>query len=196
MKTKNIILPLLCLVILSCNSNSVDSNFEQKLSQNDIIIDSNGDNKIESNLKMQLKEYLIAFNGGDPDVAISYCYPDMFVILKQRFPEEFTIGGVKEMMRKTVRETKESAKKVNATFDLEIGDITNRVDLGSEKLYSVLFSLNTKKGLDEMKMGEEIIAISNNYGENWKFLSKDPELAPDILKMKFSEETVNKIMEK
>lgn len=193
MKQKFIIIGFVILTA-SCNYQPNNSSTNQK--ESTIIID-NGDNAtIDSILKVQIKEYLTAFNGGDPETAISYCYPDMFVWLKQQYPEEYSIETVKEMFREPIREMKKMAREKNLTYDFEIGKITKRIETGTDKLFTVVVSIIAKKDFDEIKMGDEIIAISIDNGENWKFIQKDPETAPDILRMKYSQDIVNQIMSK
>jgi len=180
------------LLFISCNYNTktesktgYDINFK---------IDTSENTEIEKILKNQLMEYLIAFNGGDPEKAIGYCYPDIFIWMERQFPYDYNIESVKEMYRESINNLKKTAKEENLTYDFQIGEITNKINLGDQKLYSVVVSIIAKKKFDEVKLGDEIIAISFDNGSNWKFIQKDPETAPSILKMKFSNDIVQQIM--
>jgi len=191
MKQKFIIIGFVILTA-SCNYQQNNSSTNQKEST---IIVENGDNStIDSILKVQIKEYLTAFNGGNPETAISYCYPDIFIWMERQFPNDYNIESVKEMYRESINNLKKTAKEENLTYDFQIGEITNKIDLGDQKLYSVVVSIIAKKKFDEVKLGDEIIAISFDNGSNWKFIQKDPETAPSILKMKFSNDIVQQIM--
>jgi len=185
----------LLLILTFFNACNYKSQTESK-KENDINfkIDSVKNTKIEKTLKNQLMKYLIAFNGGDPEKAISYCYPDIFIWMERQFPNDYNIESVKEMYRESINNLKKTAKEENLTYDFQIGEITNKIDLGNQKLYSVVVSIIAKKKFDEFKLGDEIIAISFDNGSNWKFIQKDPETAPSILKMKFSNEIVQQIM--
>jgi hypothetical protein len=191
---QNLILIGFVILIASCNYQPNNSSTNQRESV--IISDTTDNTAIDSNLKIQIKEYLTAFNGGDPETAISYCYPDMFVWMKQQYPNEYSIEAVKEMFREPIREMKKMAREKKLTYDFEIGKITKRIEVGSDRLYTVVVSIIAKKDFDEIKMGDEIIAISIDDGKNWKFIQKDPETAPDILRMKYSDDIVNQIMSK
>ncbi len=182
------------ILITSCNYQTNNTSTNQK--ESTIIIDNTDNSTIDSILKVQIKEYLTAFNGGDPETAISYCYPDMFVWMKQQYPEEYSIEAVKEMFREPIREMKKMAKEKKMYYDFEIGKITKRIETDTDKLFTVVVSVIAKKDFDEIKMGDEIIAISTDNGENWKFIQKDPEIAPEILRMKYSQDIVNQIMSK
>ncbi|MDD3893258.1 MAG: hypothetical protein PHE03_13250 [Bacteroidales bacterium] len=187
---------IIAFVILTASCNYQPKNSSTNKNESTIIIDNVDNTTIDSILKVQIKEYLTAFNGGDPETAISYCYPDMFVWMKQQYPEEYSIEAVKEMFREPIREMKKMAREKNLTYDFEIGKITKRIEIGTDKLFTVVVSIIAKKDFDEIKMGDEVIAISVDNGENWKFIQKDPETAPEILRMKYSEDIVNQIMSK
>lgn len=185
-----VIYPILTTLLLySCynepsNKHSYEKNQIAKISND----------SIENNLKSQLKEYLTAFYGEDPETAIRYCYPDMFIWMKKNLPDDYNMDLVKDVFRETVRDIKRSAIKNNLTIKFEVGEITKKIDLETDKLYTVVVYFIAKKKFDEVKTGGEVIGISNDNGLNWKFLDKSPESAPDILRMKFNESIVNQIM--
>jgi hypothetical protein len=187
---------LIGFVILITSCNDQPKNHSTNQEKNIITINTNDNISIDSILKIQIKKYLTAFNGGDPETAISYCYPDMFVWMKQKYPKEYSIEAVKEVFRESIRKMRKTTEERNLTYYFDIGEITNRIENGENKLFTVVVSIVAKKKFNEIKMGDEIIAISNDYGKNWKFIQKDPESAPQILKMKYSDDIVNQIMRK
>lgn len=155
--------------------------------------------KIEKRLRTQLEEYTFALNSGDSKLALSYLYPDLLEWTFQQAPVNYTKDDVKNMFADEIISTNEDLIKQNINLSYEIGDITNKMDLGLEKIYTVIFYVIRKEGFKETKAGEEIIAITIDNGENWKFLSTDPEsdeILKSVLGMKFSEEVVNRILNK
>lgn len=184
------------VIIYSCVQNNEPKNVLSTEKETTIRVDTVGNQEIEKNLKDQLNNYLVAFNGGDPDIAISYCYPDMFVWMKQQFPAEYSMDFVKETFKKPVREMKKMVKEKKLSFEFKIGEITRRIDLGKDKIYTIVVSVIVKKDFDEISMGDEVVAITIDNGMNWKFIQKDPETTPDILKMKFSQSVVQQVMRK
>jgi len=187
--------PTIFILIFSCTFDRQHNNTSLDESETIVSIDTVGIMIIEKNLKNQLNEYLIAFNGGDPDKAVSYCYPDMFVYLKQKYPVEYSMEAIKEScIREPVRNMKRMMEEKNVTYEFKIGEITKRIDLGTDKIYIVVTSLIAKRDLDEITMGDKIVAISNDNGQNWTFMQKNPESTPPVLKMKFSQEVVRQVM--
>lgn len=193
MKQKIVIIGFVILTTV-CDYQPNTSSTNQKES---IVIINSGDNaNIDSILKVQIKEYITAVNGGDPETAISYCYPGIFDWMKQQYPEEYSIELIKEIIKEPIIKMKKIVKEKNLKYDFEIGKITKQIENDTNKLYTVVVSIITKKDSDEIKIGGEIIAISIDNGKNWTFIQKDIETAPKILRMKYSLDIVNEIMKK
>lgn len=161
-------------------------------SPNSIILLSNS--TIEKKLIEQLTEYLSSINGGNPDIAISYCYPDMFIYLKQQYPDEYSIELVKESFKELINDMKKSSKERDITYSFKVGDITRRIDLGKDKIYGIMTSVVAKKGFEEISAGGEVIAVSNDNGLNWKFIQKDTISTVPILSYKFTNEVIQLVM--
>lgn len=178
-----------CLLLaVSCTS-STNINEEQA----NVVGDTSG-TEIEKKLKSQLNEYLVAINGGDPDKAINYIYPDVFVYMQQQYPNDFSIERIKDEMREPVRKMKKLVEQKRVAYDFEIGDFTRKIDLGKDKIYTMIVSINGKMGLNKHTLGQEIISISNNGGKDWKFMELKNEMVKPILLMKFSSSTVDKVL--
>lgn len=159
-----------------------------------IAFDTTWNAGIEKNLRKQLSEYLKAFSEGDPEKAISYCYPDMFTYIKQQHPNDYSLEEVRESFMESTREIERMSKDEGMTFKFQIGAITERIDLGADKIYVISASIIAEKNLDKISMGDEVVAITNDGGENWTFLQKDTELTPSVLKIKFSDGIVRRVM--
>ena len=156
--------------------------------------DTIGNKEIEMNLKNQLYLYSVAVHEGDADVAISYIYPDLLVYLKQQYPDEFSITSMKESFREMGRDMERTKKEMGLTYEYKIGKIINRIDLGHDKIYIIENYLIGKKDLEEYSERGVVVAITNDNGQNWTFMEKDPESIPPTLRMKFSEDVVRQIM--
>jgi hypothetical protein len=151
--------------------------------------------QMEKNLRYQLTEYLLAVNEGNADAALKYIYPDVFVYMKKQYPEDFNIDRIKKQMRESLGKMKASVKQQKLTYSIKIGEITNRVTSGTYTIYTIVVRITSKKGLDEASFGEEVISITGNRGVDWTFVSTSDITAP-ILNIKFSQETVSKILRK
>jgi hypothetical protein len=185
-------------LLLSCGQEqSVKQNVINDTNGN-VAIDTTGNAIAEKNLKMQLKEYLVAFNGGDPDKALYYIYPDIFEYLRKQYPDEkFDMQEIKDtLFIEPIRKMKKLVKEKKISYEFEIGDITKKVNYKTNKLYIVLTYVNAKVKLDKHSMGGEVIAISNDNGINWKFVQNDPETISGILKMKFPQTIIDELLTK
>ena len=174
---KKIIILLLSIFFISCSQNSNSS------------ID------IESNLKKQLNNYMVAYNGGDPDEAIKYCYPDMFVFLKKEFPAEFNIEQVKDVFKSTIKKMSDESKLNKFKYEFKVGEITKRINLGQDKIYKIVAYVIVKKDNKEIKNGDEVVAVTNDGGKNWTFIQMS-ESTPLVLKIKFPNDVVQQLSEK
>ncbi len=192
MKQKFIIIGF---VILTISCNNQPNNFSTNQKETTIIADKSDNAIIDSTLNVQIIEYLTAFNGGDTETVISYCYPDMFVWMKQQYPKGYSIEAVKEAFREFLGKMEE-VKEKNYIVDYEIGKINKRIETENHIIFTVEVSLVAKKGSDVIKNVDEIIAISIDYGKNWKFIQKDPEMSPNILRIKYSQDIIDQIMSK
>ena len=186
---------LVILSLLSCNQNKLP---EQSAFTNrsEMRLDSIGDPVIESNLTKQLNEYLDAMWGGNIDKAIDYCYSDMFIWMKNELPEQYSMDLVKGYFKQLMEDFRSQQAKSGLEIEFKIGDIIKRIDLGQDKIYMIVTYIKGKKGYDEYSLGDVTIAISNNNGKDWKFLAREEESTPPIIRMKYSEEIVQEIMKK
>lgn len=193
--TKLLIISIAAAFLMSCGQNQQNQNSDNNGS---VVIDTVGNAIAEKNMKLQLKEYLVAFNTGDPDKALYYIYPDIFEYMKQQYPDEqINMQEIKDsLFTEPIRKMKKLVKEKKIEYEFEVGEITKRVNYHESKLYVVITYVNAKIGLDKHSMGGEVVAISNDNGDNWKFVQNDPESISDILKLKFPQNIIDKLLTK
>ena len=182
---------------ISCKQSNV--NTEDDNTKSDIILDTIGNSIAEKELRIQLKDYLVAFNNGDADKAISYVYPDAFVYLKNNYPNDYlNITEIKDsLFIGPINKMKKISQQKHATYEFEIGEILKKVDYKNAKLFKVITRINSNIGMDKHSYGGEIIGISEDKGVNWKFMQNDDiEMTKGVLKLKFPDSVINKILEK
>jgi hypothetical protein len=178
---------ILLLALTSCNNNPIrDENKEVSVTEN----------FAEKNLKTQLNDYLVTLNGNNPENAMDYVYPDVFVYMKAKFPDDYSDEMMQEVLTSTMTKMKKLTTQKKVTYNLSVGDITSKISDGNSRIFIVLANVNVKKGLDTHTFGQRTVSISNDRGKNWKFMELDNEMAKPILKMKFSDEIVDAVMEK
>ncbi|MEA1896620.1 MAG: hypothetical protein U9N53_03020 [Bacteroidota bacterium] len=194
MKTQLTLYVIFIILITSCVQKKQGDNMINKKLETIVNADTIGNKEIEMNLKNQLYLYSVAVHEGDPDVAISYIYPDLLVYLKQQYPDDFSITSMKESFREMGRDMERTKEEMGLTYEYKIGKILNRIDLGSDKIYIIENYLIGKTDLEEYSERGVVVAITNDNGQNWTFMEKDPESIPPTLRMKFSEDVVRQIM--
>lgn len=183
------ILIFLCACVSSSNP---DEQYVE--STIDIIDDFKSEKEYDLKMKSQLTDYLEAFNGGDVDKAVSYCYPDMFRYLQDSYPQEYSLEFVKKEFRKMLMDFNNENKLNNVKVEFELGEIIKRLETDSDILVVIVTKVKSKKGYDEIIMGGEVLAISSDEGDNWKFIQKDTETTSKVLKYRFSQESITQIM--
>lgn len=193
--TKFIIISVAVALLVSCGQSQQNQHSDNN---GRVLMDTIGNALAEKNLKSQLREYLIAVNTGDPDKALYYIYPVVFEYLKQQYPDEqFNIQEIKDsVFIEPIKKMKKFFKEKKIVYEFKVGEITRKVNYNDNKLYMVITYVNSKVGLDKLSMGGEVIAISNDNGVNWKFVQNDPESIAGILKMKFPQNIVDKLLTK
>lgn len=193
--TKFILILATSLILVSCEQNQQKQRPDKNGS---IVMDTVGNAHADKKLKAQIEEYLIAFNTGDADKALYYVYPDIFEYLKKQYPdEEFNMQEIKDtIFIEPIKKMKKLVKEKKIEFEFEVGEITRKVNYHDSKLYMVMTYVNAKIGLNKHSLGGEVIAISNDNGENWKFVQNDPETINGILRIKFPQNIVDKLISK
>ena len=187
-----------CILVLAAGCNYTPERQVASKTQKVSVVDTTSYVNADSILKAQLLNYYTIYNSGDIDSALSLMYPGMFLYLKMEDPEgyEQNLDEIKAGLKLVADDMEQYELEYNTTINTVIKDIVKRVEYKSDKLYVVVSSMESKQGLNEINVGQEIIAISVDNGENWKFMQKDPDLTPEILRMSYPIEVINKLMYK
>jgi len=196
---RRFLITLLATIILSaCGNKKIQ---QQTDNNGNVIIDTIGNALSEKNMKSQFREYLAAFNNGDVDKALFYIYPDLFEYMTKQYPEEnVSIQTLKDsIFIKPMKMMKELNNERKIKYKFVIGDVSKKTNYKNSKFYIVLATIETKTGLDVHSFSDEVIAISSDKGSNWKFIQIDqesPQVAKDIIRMKFPESVINELFSK
>ncbi len=202
---------LLTLVIFSCNNNQHNSSSSDKgatlfstvqdsVSEgwyNETLTPYTGKDKAEKNMISQMNTYNNALFRGDIDNASLYIYPDGIKYYRKYYPE-ISDKAIIQTIYKDVSEMYQTLKttydKKGIDYNIIVSNITNRVE---DREYIII----TFEAVSVLTQGEKRIhdnpetniGVSHNKGKNWTFLALIDD-TPNILRMRFDEETINKIM--
>ena len=164
-----------------------------------------GQNQVEKNLMSQIDTYQKALLRGDIDGAASFLYPDAITYFRRFYPQDFTDNAIIREFYKDMSETvvKMIQEYKNNGIDIEmiVVDIERIIETNNA-IFSV-FGL-TMQMYNEGAKGEKYIhvsptsedytvGISFNKGQNWSFIALNED-TPNILRLKFSNEIITKVM--
>lgn len=197
--TKSFIL-LLIILNIGCKQTTVSNvELKEEVLKNDskINLTESDDLSKDKFLKSQMDDYMKSILERKFDLVYDYCYPDVFLWIEDKYPnmvknrEDF-----KEIFLEPMKKLSELAKNKETSVEYEIGEITKRLhsEDGNTMIYLIVSSITIKHKLEERKNGDENVAISFDGGKNWKFMIKDIEMTKEILDYKFSEKSINKLL--
>ncbi len=156
---------------------------------------------IQTNLRTQLNEYLVAFTQGDTERAVNYIYPDLFVWMEKKAKNEGYKYGLEDMKKDFAESLAEmnriisqTPKKVKFFWSLE--DLEKIAEVNNYIIYICKTSLIGKIENEEIKLGDVTVCISSDRGITWRFLNRDDENCPEILRIRFADSIVQKVMAK
>lgn len=194
-------LVLIIILIIGC---------KQEKANNEIIVpEENNDNnlKIElthSNdlskdkfLREQMDEYMKSILKGNLDIVADYSYPDIFLWINEKYPNKINNReDFKKVFLEPINKLNELKKNKDITIEYEVGKITKRLNSanGNTMIYLIVTSFIIKHKFEEIKKGDENVAISFDGGNKWKLMIKDEEMTKEILSYKFSDESINKLL--
>ena len=202
---------LLTLVIVSCNSNQQKSSSSNKETPqlstaqdsvpegwyNETLTPYTGKDKAEKNMISQMNTYNQALLRGDINNASLYIYPDVIKYCKKYYPElsdRAIIQTLYKDMSEMYHTLKTTYDEKGIDYNIIVSNITNRV---ADKEYIII----TFEVVGVLTQGEKCIhdnpetniGVSHNKGKNWTFLALTDDV-PNILRMRFDEEIINKII--
>jgi|GEM_PF-2094643 len=208
---------LLLLVLISCNQTNKNSNDSKELTTNDSsstkppegfdIGEANayiGKDKVELNFISQANSYSSALLKNDQDNMKYYLYPDAINYFRKLFPQYTNEELYNEFFKsgyKIAHEMDSIYANSGVELSLVVCNIDRKVDLGQSKFFIFEYTsqlyreaatkikyIHTKSDLNDKSIG-----ISLNNGRSWTFLTMNND-TPNILRLRFSEEIVNKVM--
>ena len=153
--------------------------------------------KSEQNLISQFNTYKKALLIGDVDNISRYMYREAIKYYKKYYPELSEDEILKGFLKETANiyaKAKEEYNKAGIDYDIIINDMTKKVS--EKESLIIIFTVTGILSKNEKKLHsapEATVGISNNGGKNWNFMAFTDEI-PNILRMRFSEETINGIM--
>ncbi|RKS15534.1 hypothetical protein [Flavobacterium sp. 120] len=196
---KSIIL-LLIILNIGCKQTTVSNvELKEEVLKNDSKINLTESNDLSKDkfLKSQVDDYMKAILGRNLDLVYDYCYPDIILWAEDKYPDMVkNKEDFKKVFLEPMKKLSELEKDKETSVEYEIGEITKRLhsDDGIAMIYLIVSSITIKHKLEERKNGDEYVAISFDGGENWKFMIKDIEMTKEILSYKFSEKSINKLL--
>lgn len=154
-------------------------------------------NKMEKNMLNQFASYNSALLRGDFDNACHYQNKDAVEYFKKFYPGE----SDDEIMRKFYTSLSESMTQTIKKFEdhgikLEfvVSRINRKVTQDDNVIYVFEIAINMiGENIQLHTSPEETIAISVNRGKNWTFNNINED-TPNIMRISFSEDVINKVM--
>ena len=147
-------------------------------------------NLIEEELMNNFLIYFDAFLKGDINKVMNYINPLVFKHLKSVYGEEFSIVDNEMMMQQSMSEMQDMFNDL--AFTINIRDILNSTQLNEDIIYIIKYSVDTKIG----SMGGIMCATKNKHN-GWSFFEiaeKDNELTRQILRIKYSNNEIDKVL--
>ncbi len=153
-------------------------------------------NIIEEKLINQFYDFSISFFKGDADRAINYIYYGVFQYYKDNMPGNKSLEEVKSDFKKeAIEPIQEGNLNSENDIDFQVRKILNKVTHGNDIIYVLGYSLLNTHNNENYSMGGEVIAISSDSGENWKFFEKDDQNTTPILSYNYPYSVVLKILD-
>lgn len=161
------------------------------------VIPYEGKNKVEKNMISQFGSYNIALLRGDYDNACRYQYQDAVKYFRKFYPGENDetimrnfFASVSDEMVQAIKRYQEHGIELN----IVVSRITRKITQGNNIIY--VFEIVSNMIGNKLQIhtsSEETIAISTNGGQNWTFNTVNED-TPNILRVSYSEDVVNKVM--
>ena len=157
-------------------------------------------NRIEKNMMSQVNSYLGALSAGDINGASSYVYPDIIPYFKKVYPEVIINDFLKETSNMMMEKTQNFEN-----YGMELEVLVHKIDRTIETDKAILCILGmTTQVYNENAKGEKYIntspteddytvGVSFNGGVNWYFMAFNDD-TPNILRLRFTQDVINKVM--
>ena len=161
-----------------------------------------GKNKIEQNIMSQITTYMNALYRGDIEGAADFLYPDAITYFRKYYPNYFTDRDIIREFYKDISDSFIEGLRGYKQRGMEIEFIVAKIDKIIETDAAILcvFGLTIQVGKGDKYFyivptkDDYTIGISLNMGKNWYFIARNED-TPNILRLKFSNEVITKIMD-
>lgn len=161
------------------------------------VVDYQGSNKEEENMLSQFRTYNNALLRGDIDNAIHYQYQDAVKYFKKYYPGESDDNVLRRLFEDVSKQTIELVNRYEShgiDFNIVVSRLIRKVCQGDNIFY--VFEIVTNLVNDNLQLHttpDLTLAVSTNNGENWTFNAMNDD-TPNILRISFSDEIVDRIM--
>ncbi|MCH5308367.1 MAG: hypothetical protein J1E58_00795 [Prevotella sp.] len=161
------------------------------------VMECKGHNKEEENMLSQFRSYNLALLRGDIDNAIHYQYPDAAKYFKEYYPGESNDGVMRKLFEEFSMHAIEQVKRFEnhgIEINIVVSRLIRKVTYGENIFY--VFEIVSNMVNDNLQLHttpDLTLAVSSNNGKNWTFNAMNDD-TPNILRISFSNEIVDKVM--
>lgn len=151
----------------------------------------------DNNLKADFNDYITASNNGDGEKLLTYLHRAFFLYLEKEFPNDnISKEDVKKGIVTPILNFNREMEKKGANVKYSAGNISNRINYDGFIVCTIesIISISNPKNNKSVQDIGEVICISEDNGENWKFVGKDPIESPMVLKHIFPQQIISRIM--
>lgn len=154
-------------------------------------------NKMEENMLSQFSSYNSALLRGDFDNASRYQYKDAIRYFSKFYPGKADDAIMKSFFSSVSDEMIQTINKYRdhgINLDTVVSRILRKVSQGNNVIY--VFEIASNMVGDKLQIHtapDKTIAVSSNEGKNWTYNAVNED-TPNILRVSFSDEIVDKVM--
>jgi hypothetical protein len=161
------------------------------------VIAYKGRDKIEENMLSQFSSYNLALLRGDYDNACRYQYPDAVKYFRKFYPAQSDDTIMRNFFSSMSNEMIQSIRRYEE-HGIELSIIVSRVKRKISQKNNIIYVFEIVSNMIGEKLQihttpDETIAISTNAGKNWTFNAVNED-TPNILRVSYSDEVVDKVM--
>lgn len=174
-----IFLFILTVFFISCQENNNNNNTIKIVS----TIPDSVNSTYDLNFKADLIKYLNAMFEGNSDLAMSYIHPSIYQYFKNKYPEEnIQESDIKEeFFKKPMKDQFRKQIDMGASIEFQIDSITQRIHHNNIDLFMAITHISTTVDMDKFSSGGKVIGISENNGENWRFIQYSGNASREVL---------------
>lgn len=192
---------LLIMFAVICNCNEDSGNTTYTTNDEEVAEFFNTRSSDSIAIHAEVQKFGSAFFGGDPEVAVDLMYDGVWSYLQEQQPNvQNAAAKMRKMMISQIEEMSDNFKKNKQRIEIEVVNVHYAGEQDGRRLYLVNAFVNLVK--EDIKQGDpmqsfpnDIIAISNNNGKDWKFVQYDPEISAPMLRKRFSDKIVYNVLQ-